>query len=157
MDLILPIFTGVLVLALIAWWIFGPKKPSTEEDRIHRHAPLTVPPERAALGVQALLRRERNLSYDRYEQVTDLEFRPGGERLAGNSNHRLTFWNPEDGGILVVVIVFLVRWLGGATTKGSPTAPPAETALDILKKRFARGPIKKRDTVHWATPYACRF
>lgn len=47
------------------------------------------------------------------------------------------FW----GGI-ILVIVLLVRWLGGGL--GSQQMPPSgKTALDILKERFARGEIDK--------------
>jgi putative membrane protein len=40
---------------------------------------------------------------------------------------------------LVAAIVFLVRWQGGGLL------PPAKTALDILKERFARGEIDKTE------------
>jgi len=42
--------------------------------------------------------------------------------------------------ILVVGIVLLVRLLRREPQAG---APPAETALDVLKKRYARGEIGK--------------
>ena len=47
--------------------------------------------------------------------------------------------------ILVIVgIVFLVRWLAVPGTTSHPTAPPAaETPLEILQKRYARGEISK--------------
>jgi putative membrane protein len=44
--------------------------------------------------------------------------------------------------ILVVGIVVLVRLLRREPPAG---APPAETALDILKKRYARGEIGKEE------------
>ena len=47
--------------------------------------------------------------------------------------------------ILVVVLVLIVRWLGGAaitTTSRSPGLA-VRTPLDILKERFARGEIDK--------------
>jgi putative membrane protein len=42
--------------------------------------------------------------------------------------------------ILVVGIILLVRLLRREPQAG---APPAETALDVLKKRYARGEIGK--------------
>ncbi len=49
--------------------------------------------------------------------------------------------------LVIVAIVFLIRWLttagpsgtSGATTQGS------ESALDILKKRYARGEIDRQE------------
>jgi putative membrane protein len=46
--------------------------------------------------------------------------------------------------ILVAAIVLLVRWLGGQGL-GTSLSPPAKTALDILKERFARGEIDKTE------------
>ena len=47
--------------------------------------------------------------------------------------------------ILMAAIAFLVRWLGGPWPGTAPPhhAPPARSALDILKERFARGEIDK--------------
>lgn len=47
--------------------------------------------------------------------------------------------------IVVAVIVLLVRWLGPGAhpSAGAHYGPPAKTALDILKERFARGEIDK--------------
>jgi putative membrane protein len=42
--------------------------------------------------------------------------------------------------ILILGIVVLVRLLGGSRRSAEP---PSETALDILKKRYARGEINK--------------
>jgi putative membrane protein len=42
--------------------------------------------------------------------------------------------------LVVVLVYFLVRALGSG---GSRPTPPNETALDILKKRYARGEITK--------------
>ena len=45
----------------------------------------------------------------------------------------------------IAAIIFLVRWLSGAQ-QGFGTAslaPPAQTPLDILKERFAKGEINK--------------
>jgi putative membrane protein len=44
--------------------------------------------------------------------------------------------------IVVGVIVFLVRWLGGSEhSLFRPTGQTSRTALDILKERLARGEI----------------
>jgi putative membrane protein len=47
-------------------------------------------------------------------------------------------------GLVIVALIMLVRWLW---TQGPPGigAPSAETALDILKKRYARGEITKEE------------
>ena len=46
--------------------------------------------------------------------------------------------------LLVGVIVVVVRWLSGASLgRYLPSPPAANTALDILKERFARGEIDK--------------
>ena len=45
--------------------------------------------------------------------------------------------------VLVVVVVLVVRWLGGTGPGQAPSSPPAGTPLDILKERFARGEIDK--------------
>jgi len=43
--------------------------------------------------------------------------------------------------VVVILVVFLVRWFG-ASGHGTSSHPPAgKTALDILKERFARGEI----------------
>lgn len=46
----------------------------------------------------------------------------------------LAFW-----GALIVGVVALVRWLGG--TGERPRPPAAESALDVLKRRYAAGEI----------------
>ncbi|MDP6774906.1 MAG: SHOCT domain-containing protein [Rhodospirillales bacterium] len=47
--------------------------------------------------------------------------------------------------VAVVVVVLLVRWLGGTGHGGAVHGPPGRTALDILKERFARGEIDKEE------------
>ncbi|MDP2619277.1 MAG: SHOCT domain-containing protein [Hyphomicrobiales bacterium] len=45
--------------------------------------------------------------------------------------------------IAVIVVVLLVRWLG---VSGGPAASaPGKTSLDILKERFAKGEIDKKE------------
>ena len=53
--------------------------------------------------------------------------------------------------LLLLGIIVLVRWIGRSEASG-PAAAPRESALDILKKRYAEGAIgreefeqKKRD------------
>lgn len=51
----------------------------------------------------------------------------------------IVFW----GGI-IVLIVLLVRWLGGASGHGHESKPPSyRTPVEILQERFARGEIDK--------------
>jgi len=49
--------------------------------------------------------------------------------------------------VTVVVIVLIVRWLGGPSHASSHPAygPPGKTPLDILKERYARGEIDKEE------------
>ena len=49
--------------------------------------------------------------------------------------------------VLVALAVILVRWLGGPWPGIYPPhqLPPANTPLDILKERFARGEIDKAE------------
>ena len=49
--------------------------------------------------------------------------------------HCLLWW-----AILIMGIIVLARLLGRDSSRAA-TAPPAETALDLLKKRYARGEI----------------
>jgi putative membrane protein len=45
----------------------------------------------------------------------------------------------------VVVVVLIVRWLGGPGQGAAAHRPPGKTPLDILKERFARGDIDKAE------------
>ncbi len=47
--------------------------------------------------------------------------------------------------VAVVVVVLLVRWLGGPGHGGALHGPPGKTPLDILKERFAKGEIDKEE------------
>ncbi len=47
--------------------------------------------------------------------------------------------------VAVVVVVLLVRWLGGPGHGGALPSPPGKTPLDILKERFAKGEIDKEE------------
>lgn len=53
--------------------------------------------------------------------------------------------------LIIVLIVLLIRFLGmGYSTRNSGSSataglPPAESALDILKKRYAKGEISKEE------------
>ena len=57
------------------------------------------------------------------------------------------------GGILMVIfwiaviigIIFLIRWLVQSTSSGGHGARSEESAMEILKKRYARGEIDKKE------------
>lgn len=53
--------------------------------------------------------------------------------------HSLLWW-----AILILGIIVLVRLLGRDSRRG-PAGPSEDTALDILKKRYARGEIGKTE------------
>lgn len=46
---------------------------------------------------------------------------------------------------VVVLVVFLVRWLGGTSQSQGGSSRSGRNALDILDERFARGEIDKED------------
>jgi putative membrane protein len=47
--------------------------------------------------------------------------------------------------LIIVAIIFLIRWLMISSRMRSLGQKPEETALEILKKRYARGEIKKEE------------
>lgn len=48
--------------------------------------------------------------------------------------------------VAVVIVMLLVRWLGGGSVHGNALHNPlAKTPLDILKERFAKGEIDKEE------------
>jgi len=51
----------------------------------------------------------------------------------------VVFW-----GVVIVAIIYLVRWLA-SSTRGSQTQRLEDAALEILKKRYARGEINKEE------------
>lgn len=52
----------------------------------------------------------------------------------------IVFW----GGIILLVVL-LVRSFGSSSKPGGLIAPPRATPLDILKERFAKGEIDKKE------------
>jgi putative membrane protein len=50
------------------------------------------------------------------------------------------FW-----GLIVVLIVLLIRWLLSSTHAKTSSVPQEDSALEILKKRYARGEINKEE------------
>lgn len=47
--------------------------------------------------------------------------------------------------LVIVGIVLLLRWLWSQSKSSSAQAPPGESPVDILKKRYARGEIDKEE------------
>ena len=47
--------------------------------------------------------------------------------------------------LIVILVVFLVRWFGASGHGTSSHQPSRKTPLDILKERFARGEIDKEE------------
>jgi putative membrane protein len=52
----------------------------------------------------------------------------------------LAFW-----GGLIVLVVFLVRWLGGGSNFRQDPPTSRRTAIEILQERFAKGEIDKQE------------
>ena len=50
----------------------------------------------------------------------------------------IAFW-----GLIAVGIIYAIRWLAASTNTAKSASSGGETALDILKKRYARGEIDK--------------
>lgn len=46
---------------------------------------------------------------------------------------------------VIVGVVFLIRWLVVSTRTASHRAPAEDSALEILKKRYARGEINRQE------------
>ncbi len=46
---------------------------------------------------------------------------------------------------VIAGIVVLIRWVWGQTGRPAPPSSGGDTALDILKKRYARGEIEKEE------------
>ncbi len=59
----------------------------------------------------------------------------GASWMWGGSIMMIIFW-----AVIIVGIVFLVKWIARESRGGSPAS---ETPLEILKKRYARGEIDK--------------
>ena len=47
--------------------------------------------------------------------------------------------------LIIVAIIFAIRWLVVSSRGGSHSQKSEETALEILKKRYARGEINKEE------------
>lgn len=47
--------------------------------------------------------------------------------------------------VVIVAIIFLIRWLTISTRVGGHSQKTEETVLEILKKRYARGEINKEE------------
>ncbi len=52
----------------------------------------------------------------------------------------IIFW-----GLIIVGLIFLIRYLAGLTRSRAPYEKTHDSALDILKQRYARGEINKEE------------
>jgi putative membrane protein len=50
----------------------------------------------------------------------------------------IIFW-----GLVIVGLVFLIKWLAGLSRSRAPFDKPHDSALEILKQRYAKGEINK--------------
>ena len=64
----------------------------------------------------------------------------GWGHMVFGSAMMIIFW-----GVIILLIVLAVRWLGGVGRGGHPTGPSEGAAVDILRERFARGEIDKAE------------
>ena len=95
---------------------------------------------RSILGIGLLL-----LAFSFYGETVTAQMGPG---MMGWDYGMGWFWT-----IIMVVfwiavivgIIFLIRWLVISTGTGSRAARSEESALEILKKRYARGEIDKKE------------
>ncbi len=46
---------------------------------------------------------------------------------------------------VIMGVIFLIRWLAITTRTGGQSARPEDSALEILKRRYARGEINKEE------------
>ena len=58
----------------------------------------------------------------------------------GGAVHMLLFWI-----VLILVIAALAKWIFGKPADSPREAPRGQSALDILKERYARGEIGKEE------------
>jgi putative membrane protein len=54
--------------------------------------------------------------------------------------HMLLYW-----GVLILAIALLVKWLFGGRTSASAEPPRGKGAIEILRERYARGEIDKKE------------
>lgn len=80
----------------------------------------------------------RGRGYEGWEHGPGMMWGYGGSWFGGIL--MVLFW------IAVIIgIIFLIRWLAQSTSAGGHGARSEESALEILKKRYARGEIDKKE------------
>ena len=52
----------------------------------------------------------------------------------------IIFW-----GLIIVGLVFLIKWLAGLSRSRASSDKPHDSALEILKQRYAKGEINKEE------------